>query len=117
MKKLPALLLLFSLATGIINAQVNTSGGKSWMDRFHSFNTVQLLTGSTTTSFAVNTVNGFRFGKFFSGIGTGIDYYYHRSVPLFIEARYDLVKRKGTLQCFANAGLNIPFSSQNNKLE
>ena len=66
---------------------------------------------------AINTVNGFQFNKLFTGIGTGFDYYYHTSVPLFLEARLNLAERKGKLQLFGNGGLSFPFSSRNKRLE
>ncbi|MBC7890046.1 MAG: hypothetical protein H7Z13_19385 [Ferruginibacter sp.] len=118
MKRLVILICVIAIATCKIQAQVNAVKlSPGFKDNFHSFNTVQILNGSTTTSFAVNTVNGFQFGKLFCGFGAGFDYYYHVSVPLFIEARIDLLERKGKLQLFGNGGLNFPFSSQNKKLE
>ncbi|MEP7110672.1 MAG: hypothetical protein ABI760_21950 [Ferruginibacter sp.] len=111
------LLLVITISNYGLQAQDKGRTGPGLLDHFHSFNTVHVLTGSTTTSLAVNTVNGFQFGKFYTGIGTGFDYYYHVSVPLFFEARLDLVKRKGKLQMFGNGGLSFPFSSQNKKLE
>ena len=108
---------LFVLTMGKLPAQNNIKANAGWMDRFHSFNTVQVLNGSTTTSFAINTVNGFQYGKLFTGIGTGFDYYYHTSVPLFLEARLNVAERKGKLQLFGNGGLSFPFSSQNKRQE
>lgn len=108
--------LLVVLANNI-NAQDTSKKNSDRMTHFHSFNTVQILNGSTTTSFAINTVNGFQFSKFFVGIGTGFDYYYHTTVPLFLEARFDLLKRRRKLQLFADGGLSFPFSSQNANLE
>ena len=108
--------VVFSFVMVYTNAQQKRNS-IGWKDRFHSFNTVQIFNGSTTTSLAINTVNGLQFGKLFCGVGTGFDYYYHVSVPLFIEARYNLVKRKGTLQAFGNGGLQFPFSSQNKNFE
>ena len=110
------LAVVFSFVVMYTNAQQKPKT-MDWKGRFHSFNTVQVLNGSTTTSFGINTVNGLQFGKLFCGVGTGFDYYYHVSVPLFIEARFNLVKRKGTLQAFGNGGLQFPFSSQNKNLE
>jgi hypothetical protein len=114
-----ALVFGFAIAiiTGEIQAQDNAMNGSKRMLRFHSFNIVQVLRGSTTTSYAFNTVNGVQSGKFFGGIGAGLDYYYHKSVPLFLEARFDLLKRKSKLQVFGDGGLNFPFSSQNLKFE
>ena len=84
---------------------------------FHSLNTLQVLNGSTTTSVAINTVNGFQVKRFFAGIGTGFDYYYHVTIPLFVEARFNLGEPKGKLQLFGNGGVSFPFSSQNHNLE
>ena len=117
MNKILVLVLMMAVATCKIQAQDNPGNKPGWMEHFHSFNTFQVLNGKTTTSLALNSVNGFQIGKFFSGIGVGFDYYYHVSVPLFIEARLDLAKRKGKLQIFGNGGLNFPFSSQNKKFE
>lgn len=117
MNKILMLVLVIAISTCSMQAQDNALNKSGWMDHFHSFNTVHILNGSTTTSFAINTVNGFQFGKLFSGLGVGFDYYFHTSVPLFIEVRLDLAKRKGKLQLFGNAGLNFPFSSPNKKFE
>ena len=111
------LLLTIAFTTSKIKAQDTTGKDNSGAIRFHSFNTVQVLNGSTTISLAVNTVNGLQFGKLFCGIGVGFDYYYHTTVPLFLEARLDLVKGKGKLQLFGNGGLSFPFSSQNKNFE
>ncbi len=105
-----ALLLL----PGRTQAQQTTPAG-NLLDRFHSFNTLQVLNGSSETSLALNSVNGFQFEKLFVGVGTGFDYYYHRSIPLFVEGRLNVLKRKNTLQVFANGGLNFAFASQSNK--
>jgi hypothetical protein len=100
-----------------LKAQVAAPTGSPLMQRFHSFNTFQLLTGSTTTSFAINSVNGFQYKKLFAGVGIGFDYYYHTTIPLFAEGRLDLGKRKGKFQVFANGGLGFAFSSPNRKFE
>ncbi|MBC7423537.1 MAG: hypothetical protein H7334_08810 [Ferruginibacter sp.] len=117
MKKYLLLILAFSCSIIFVQAQDKATKGNALVNKFHSFNTVQLLNGNTTTSLAINTVNGFQFGKLFTGIGTGFDYYYHTSVPLFLEARFNLIDRKNKLQLFSNGGLSFPFSTQNKKFE
>jgi len=97
------------------NAQVSTKNSCQLLQQFHSFNTIQVLNGSSTTSLAINTVNGFQFNKLFAGVGVGFDYYYHTTIPLFLEGRFDLVKSK--LQLFADGGVSFPFSSQNTDFE
>ncbi|CAN5648193.1 hypothetical protein BH11BAC3_BH11BAC3_47710 [soil metagenome] len=92
--------------------------GKPGMTKngFHSFNTVSILNGSSTTSVALNTVNGLQLSQhLFTGIGVGFDYYYHTSIPVFGEIRYDLLQGNGRLQLVGNAGINFPFSKQGEK--
>ena len=98
-----------------VNAQISTKSSCQLLQQFHSFNTIQALNGSSTTSLAINSVNGFQFNKLFVGVGVGFDYYYHTTIPLFLEGRFDLVKSK--LQLFADGGVSFPFSSQNTKFE
>lgn len=82
---------------------------------FHSYNSVQLLNGGSTVSASIHSVNGWQLGKLFAGVGAGFDYYYHRSVPLFLEARYDLFGRQRKLQLFVNGGIHIPYGNKNTK--
>lgn len=117
MYKFPMLMLVMTIAAGSLKAQDSTLKTSDWKSSFHSFNTVQVLNGSTTTSLAITTVNGFQFGKCFAGLGAGFDYYYHTTIPFFLEARFDLARRKGKLQLFGNAGLSIPFTAQNENQE
>ena len=113
--KIVALLLgIFFSCLNITAQSVNKS---SLQNKFHSCNSVQLLNGQLTTSVAIHSINGFQFGKFFTGIGVGFDYYYHTTVPLFMEGRYNIIGTKRKLQCFVNGGVHIPFSSMNKKLE
>jgi hypothetical protein len=113
------LLLITTLLLTVfqVPAQRNSTTTARSADGFHSFNTLQLANGSSTTSFALTTVNGFQWSRFFAGAGTGFDYYFHTSIPLFVEARLDLVRRKGKIQLFGNGGLNFPFSSPNKNFE
>ena len=117
MNKMLLLLLAITVTSGNLMAQDSTLKTADWKSDFHSFNTVQLLNGSSTISLAINTVNGIQFGKFFAGLGAGFDYYYHTTIPVFIEPRFDLARRKGKLQLFGNAGLSIPFTAQNDNQE
>ena len=112
-------ILLFFFIGGMLvaKAQVATKNSARIFQNFHSFNTIQVLNGNTTTSLAVTTVNGFQFNRLFAGAGVGFDYYFHTTVPVFLEARFDLVKDKGKLQLFANGGLNFAFSAQNDRFE
>ena len=81
---------------------------------FHSFNSVQLHNGSSTSSVSLHSVNGFG-RKIFAGIGVGFDYYYHRTAPLFLEGRYDLFGKERKLQLVAGAGIHVPVENINRR--
>lgn len=116
MKKMLLSLFVFCIYASL-HAQRVDKNVSEVLPRFHSFNSIQALNGNTTTSMAVNTVNGLQFNSLFAGVGVGFDYYFHTTIPLFLEARFDLVKRKRKLQLFGNGGLSFPFSGQNTKFE
>ena len=49
---------------------------------FHAIGSVGLLEGSNSSSFQLQLLNGFAYKGWFGGIGTGLDYYYIRSIPV-----------------------------------
>lgn len=104
------------LASLLVNSQLFSQLNKSAPSYlFHSYNSVQLLNGGSTVSASVHSVNGWQKGKLFAGVGAGFDYYYHRSVPLFLEARYNLLGTQRKLQLYANGGIHIPYGNKNTK--
>lgn len=52
---------------------------------FHSQNYIGVLEGATSSSFQLQTINGVRYRNWFGGAGIGLDYYYYRTVPLFLS--------------------------------
>ena len=75
MKRVLCLLFLLVLVTAI-NAQQKP--------RFSTQNSVGLLFGGSDNAPKVQTVNGIACRNWFAGIGTGIDWYTQRSIPLFL---------------------------------
>jgi hypothetical protein len=48
-----------------------------------------ILEGGSTTSFQVQALAGIKKKDWFTGVGTGLDYYFQRSVPVYISvSRY-----------------------------
>ena len=63
---------------------------------FTSINKAGLLTGSAGQAANIQTINGLTWSKWFAGVGTGIDYYGTRSIPLFVDLRRNFnTKAKG----------------------
>jgi hypothetical protein len=52
---------------------------------FRSLNYLGLLEGETGSAFQIQTINGLQRRGWFAGVGTGLDYYRYRSIPLFFS--------------------------------
>lgn len=77
---------------------------------FSSHDYVGLLEGERGSAFQLQTINGISHKTWFAGLGTGIDWYYGRSIPVFLSADKNFLK-KGNRSFFltANAGINFPW--------
>ncbi|HPH91370.1 MAG TPA: hypothetical protein PLZ68_11130 [Ferruginibacter sp.] len=105
--------MFFSAMLLLLTVTAFSQAGNKKRRVFHSFNSLQLLMGKTNNSFSIHSVNGLQWNKFFAGAGIGFDYYYHTSVPLFLELRHDITNGERKLQVFANGGVHIPFGNTN----
>ena len=76
---------------------------------FHSQNYVGMLEGEAGTSVQLHTVNGLQYRKWFGGIGAGLDYYYFRSIPLFLSLNRDLNIKRNKFYFSADGGINFPW--------
>ena len=74
--KIVAIIIAFIFSTGL-NAQTKP--------KFQSQNFIGVLGGEKDASFQIQTINGVQYRTWFSGIGTGLDFYFQRSVPLFLS--------------------------------
>lgn len=83
---------------------------------FTSINQAGLLTGSAGQAANIQTINGLTWSKWFAGVGTGIDYYGTRSIPLFVDLRRNFnTKAKGVF-VYADGGINFPWISDGQKM-
>src|SRR5690349_5807098 len=97
MKLLISILFLFSTLT--LPAQQKA--------RFQSMNAAGAVYGKNGTKLQVQSVNGARFGTWFTGVGVGIDWYYFRSVPLFLSVRKDFNPKPSTPFIYLDLGANL----------
>lgn len=100
------LLLIAALA----NAQQTDSMVKNKIS-FHSYNQGGILIGQSDHSALLQTVNGVSRGKYFAGIGVGLDYYFERTVPVFLDLRRDFFAKENTPFLYADAGYQYPWLS------
>jgi hypothetical protein len=101
-------LLLFSSVAIFSFAQKQITSYK-----FHSINNISLLNGENEVSAALQSINGFQQGNWFAGIGVGLDYYIHRSVPLFADIRYEYGKGKNKFFAYVEGGINFEWVKEN----
>ena len=83
---------------------------KSSRYKFHSVNSISLLNGNSEVSAGLQSVNGFQKGNWFVGGGVGLDYYLYRTVPLFVDARYEYGKKKNKFFAYGDGGINFQWT-------
>ena len=81
---------------------------------FRSQNYAGLLEGENGSAFQVLTINGLRYKSWFTGIGTGVDWYYLRSIPLFASVNKSFFEKNNRNAFFisADVGINFPWTRQ-----
>lgn len=83
---------------------------------FSSINGVGLLTGQSGQAAILQSINGVKTSKWFAGVGTGIDYYGTRSIPLFLDVRHTLGNKTKSPFFYADGGINFPWITTDQKL-
>jgi hypothetical protein len=107
--KIKSLLLLPVLLFFFYSLAAQKKPDKSRL-QFSSQNYAGILEGERGTSFQLQTINGVRYKTWFAGAGTGLDYYYQRSIPLFASVSKFFLMAKNILYFNADAGINFPWS-------
>jgi hypothetical protein len=83
--------------------------------RFSSQNYVGLLEGEQGSKFQLQTINGIKYKTWFAGVGTGIDWYYRRSIPAFVSLNKDfLIKGNRNFFIATDIGANFPWQVDKN---
>lgn len=81
--------------------------------RFGSLTYAGIHEGEAGTGFQLQMINGIRYKTWFAGIGTGIDYYFERSVPLFFSVTKFFPAMKAPLFINGDIGMNFPWNPDN----
>lgn len=68
-----------------------------------------LLAGSSDHSGVLQLVTGLRYKTWSGGVGAGIDYYYERSIPLFLQLKKALFEKPHTPFVYADGGVHLPW--------
>ena len=112
MKKAFFILLLFLIIKNVSQAQeIKKVRKDSFGEKklFSSQISTGILEGEQNTSFHVEIVNGIRYKTWFGGIGTGLDYYYFRSIPVYLSGIKYLSPRNHSFFIQGDAGMNCAW--------
>ena len=79
--------------------------------KFHSQNYIGDVVGDLDAAFQLNTINGIQRGLYFGGVGTGVDFYYMRTVPLFLSLTRYLDLKKSSPYLSLDGGTNFVWDN------
>src|SRR5215203_3590562 len=82
---------------------------KALKPAFTSINQVGIGWGGSGEGLQLQTINGLSYKTYSAGIGIGLDYYWARTIPLFIDLRKNIFSKKQTPFVYADLGLNMPW--------
>jgi hypothetical protein len=82
---------------------------------FRSLFNLGILEGEKGSEFHLQTIQGLRFGKWFTGIGAGLDYYQARTIPLFVDIRREFFNKKNAPFIYADGGYNFAWPTKDDK--
>jgi hypothetical protein len=69
------------------------------------------LEGETGSAFQINTIFGMQSGSNFIGLGSGIDWYFKRSIPVYLSFQRILPLGGGRFFAKVDAGLNYAWET------
>jgi len=71
-----------------------------------------IVEGQHNTNFHIELLNGIRYKTWFAGIGTGLDYYYYRSIPVYFSGIKYLSPRNHSFFMQGDAGINFVWEDE-----
>lgn len=77
--------------------------------KYHSINNLGMLKGPSDAAWQFQTINGIQYKTFFGGVGVGLDNYYFKTIPLFVDLRKNVFKKKQTPFAYIDLGANVPW--------
>lgn len=82
--------------------------------RFQSINNVGIALGQSEPDWTLQTINGIKFSNWYTGIGIGIDDYRYKTLPLFIDGRWNFGEKKEGF-VYGDFGYNFPMKDKPGK--
>ena len=104
--------IIISLTSFPLHAQDKqtiSSKGNSCNCGLQSLVQAGLLEGAIGPSWNVQTINGVHFKSWFAGLGVGLDHYSMRTIPVFIDLRKELFRKRRTPFLYADGGIHFDW--------
>jgi hypothetical protein len=116
LKKLPFVLLMLCCSTVGVAQGDSISLSKNLKSKpvFHAVLNAGLVAGASGRDLQLQAISGGQYKTWFTGVGTALDYYYLRSVPVFFHLRKTFSKPHMPF-LYINAGGNIPYMKEAQK--
>jgi hypothetical protein len=76
--------------------------------KFKTINQLGLLHGASGNEVQWQTINGLAYRGFFAGAGVGVDNYYFKTIPVFIDLRKNIFNSRNTPFVYADLGAGFP---------
>lgn len=104
----------FLLCSVFAAAQQDSMGKSKSSNKPHIQGIVQagLLAGASGRDLQVQTIVSVQHNTWSAGIGVGLDYYFVRGIPLFVDVRKQF-KTSIPLFVYADAGWHLPWRKEN----
>jgi hypothetical protein len=84
--------------------------------KFSSINQAGILKGSSDQTYQLQTINGIKYKTWFAGMGVGLEEYYLKTIPVFIDVRKNLFKHKPSPFLYADLGVSFPSEKEDKGL-
>lgn len=115
MQKTLFLNIALLLVAGLSKAQQIDAAVPPEHLHFRSFNALGLVEGQKKTSWQLQSVNGIQMKKWFVGAGAGLDYYFIRSIPVFLDLRASLFQKSSTPFLYLDGGYHYLWAKDKEK--
>ena len=108
MKKTFLILLSFVAIISEVTAQEIKKEKKFFSSQISS----GIVEGQQNTNFHVEILNGIHYKTWFGGIGAGLDYYYYRSIPVYLSGIKYISPRNHSFFIQGDAGANFVWEDE-----
>ncbi len=99
-------LIIAAFLPALSFSQENSSGA-----HINTIASVGLAAGGDAAKPVFHVTSGVAYGRWFTGIGAGLDNYYLKSIPLFVNGKLNIGKKRSTF-VYTSTGYNFSYNNR-----